>query len=362
MVVWVGVLCGAVSGGPLPTGLLDRRAYHRSPTCDVAFTPPSLFLGAAPAALVAGGSQAVCHHPARLGMARRQEIRPRPTFLALSMSSNDDATEEERLREEMASILGKSGRDIGMRAMKAPKGSLANLRSRVPKSSSSPAEPPPVDIDSSRAAASPPDAVLPAPTRPGATPPVARPAPRSHRSQPPSPKPAPRTLIPKPPKPPETPNPDPQHRTPDPTYADLDTLMSGKTLAPPPPRVPPPSLSGPPLTAVKPSYAADAGAVTLDGLVAGDAAPDAWAALEGSDGESLSLATLSGFPLVLIIPEPAHHTGAASDSWTKLLIDVQNKLGSARSDQTLTPKPRPQSLNPKSQTLNPKPHTLNPKP
>lgn len=180
VVVCVGVVCGGVLGGPLPRGSGEMRPSWWKGTCDAAFAPPALFLGAAPAASRAGGSPAVCQHPARLGMlagagAGRHAIRSMPAFSALRMSGDDAASEEERLRDEMASLLGKSGRDIGMKAMKAPKGSLANLRSRIPKSSS-PAVPSP------ETPSSPEDATLPPPTRPGgsaATPPVARPAPRS---------------------------------------------------------------------------------------------------------------------------------------------------------------------------------------
>ena len=229
--------------------------------------------------------------PASFTAPNRSDRRPfargawRPAVLRMGGTETPEE-EEKRLRDEMASLLGKSGRDVGMRQMKAPKGSLEALRSRVPKSPS----PKP-------SATAPPQAPQAESVMQAATPPVQRPNP-----------------------------------APEPTYSDFDSLMRGKTpstspMQPLPDEVPLPA-------AVKPSYvvAGDEGTVMLDALAAGDAAPDAWSALETSDGNEVSLGALGDYHFVLVVPEPAHHTAAASDSWTRLLIDLQNKIGSARSD------------------------------
>jgi peroxiredoxin len=63
----------------------------------------------------------------------------------------------------------------------------------------------------------------------------------------------------------------------------------------------------------------------------GDAVPkDVWSALKDSQGNSLALSKLKaeGGELVLLVPEYAHHTGGPGETWTKLLIDLQNMLGS----------------------------------
>jgi hypothetical protein len=88
------------------------------------------------------------------------------------------------------------------------------------------------------------------------------------------------------------------------------------------------SASEPKATLVKPSYASGGvDDVLLIGLSKGDTVPvQVWGELQDSDGNPVRLNNL-GDEKILIIAEPAHHTGAASDSWTRLLNDIGKVLG-----------------------------------
>lgn len=179
--------------------------------------------------------------------------------------------------------------------MKAPKGSLEWLKQQQQaKSGAKPAsQPAPADASG--------DAAPPLAAKPGspalAGPPVAKPA----------------------------------NTAPAPTYADLDALLSGKTPAAAPGPTAAPEIVAP---VARPAYAVNSGSGSTVSLVnwdKGDLVPeDAWSALTSGDGTSLSLSKLAadGGELVLLVPESGHHTGGPGETWTKLLIDLQNMFGS----------------------------------
>jgi peroxiredoxin/rRNA processing protein Krr1/Pno1 len=202
------------------------------------------------------------------------------------------------LKDEFEKMLGTSGRDRGMKEIKAPKGSIEWLKQQNAKGSSRPTAAPAANpaeagsLDAAPALASKPaGASLAGPAKP-------------------------------------------RFQAPDPTYSDLDALLSGKTpAAPATPEVVPEMVA----PAARPSYAVSADSSREDSMVAlasfdkGDAVPESvWAALTDDSGQSLSLSTLAsqGGELVLLVPEVGHHTGAPAETWTKLLIDLQNMLGS----------------------------------
>ena len=216
-----------------------------------------------------------------------QRVLRAPRFAGtLGLQAQEDAGGD--LRDEFSQLLGKSGRDRGMKEMKAPKGSLEWLKQQQgAKSVSGPAAPAP-----STAAGESPNLS----SSPSLSGPPARP------------------------------------RAPEPNYKDLDMLLSGKTpAASPSPQAAPETVA----PAARPSYSVDIARennmVALASFSKGDAVPESvWAALTDSAGESLSLSTLAaqGGELVLVLPESASHTGAPSETWTKLLMDLQNTLGS----------------------------------
>jgi len=199
------------------------------------------------------------------------------------------------LRDEFSQLLGKSGRDRGMTEMKAPKGSLEWVKQQQSgKSVSTPAASP-----ATRGSQ---DAVPTLSVKPGGP----------SLSGPPA---------------------KPKAEAPAPTYEDLDALLSGKNPAASSSPQAAPEIVAP---AARPAYAVVARArednmVELASFDKGDAVPESvWAALTDSEGASLSLSTLAaqGGELVLLVPESASHTGAPAETWTKLLIDLQNMLGS----------------------------------
>ena len=213
-----------------------------------------------------------------LGSLRRVQMpRHRRGAVGLRAQAGDGS-----LRDEFEKMLGSSGRDQGLKGMKAPKGSIEWLKQQQAKDKArnvSPAASPTGDGDSASS------------DLPISGPPLSRPKPA-------------------------------------PTYQELDSLLSGKspTSQPTPEDV---SKSVPPVA--RPSYSVSSGGALLASFDKGDAVPEAvWDLLTGADGQSLSLSTLAseGAELLLLVPESAHHTGAPSETWTKLLIDLQNTLGS----------------------------------
>jgi hypothetical protein len=123
---------------------------------------------------------------------------------------------------------------------------------------------------------------------------------------------------------------DKQEQEKQPTMEELLNPPSSASLRAPPARsAAAPSPSGPKPTLKKPMYASGGmDDVLLLGLIKGDTVPaDVWGELVDSEGKTMRLNGLGDQKKVLILPEPAHHTGAASDSWTKLLNDVGNVLG-----------------------------------
>ena len=220
--------------------------------------------------------------------------RLRPRILAGVTGLRASNGDSEDLRGEFKQLLGKSGRDMGMKGMKAPKGSLEWLKQQQ-QAQSAPASPPAAPSNT------PGDAAPPLASKPGSPaltgPPAAKPKPKS--------------------------------TAPAPTYSELDALLSGKSPAAPRAPEAAQKIVAP---AARPAYAVDSGStVTLVNLDRGDAVPkDVWSALKDSQGNSLALSKLKaeGGELVLLVPEYAHHTGGPGETWTKLLIDLQNMLGS----------------------------------
>lgn len=224
---------------------------------------------------------------------RRTILRP----LFHGVSGLCASSESGDLKDEFEKMLGTSGRDRGMKEMKAPKGSIEWLKQQNVKGTSR------------------------------STAPAAKPSAAGSLDAPaPAIKPAGPSLAGPPAK--------PRFEAPAPTYSDLDALLSGKTPAAPDTLEVVPEMVSP---AARPSYAVSADSSREDSKVAlasfdkGDTVPESvWAALTDSSGRSLSLSTLAeqGGELVLLVPEVGHHTGAPSETWTKLLIDLQNMLGS----------------------------------
>ena len=199
------------------------------------------------------------------------------------------------LRDEFQQLLGSSGRDRGMKGMKAPKGSLEWLKQQ--QNSKTTPKPQAAGVPTNTGA---PGDAAPALTEKPSGPSLAGP-----------------------------PVTKPKTQAPAPTYQELDALLSGKTPAASTSTPSAPEVVAPP---ARPAYAVDSGSsVSLLTFDKGDAVPEsAWAALTDGEGQSLSLANLAseGGELVLLVPESAHHTGGPSETWTKLLIDLQNMLGS----------------------------------
>jgi len=240
-----------------------------------------------------GKNGAACMWRSRAGLST-----PTPRVIlkqagAMGMRAMDDGGD---LRDEFQELLGKSGRDRGMREMKAPKGSLEWLKQQQSaKGTAKPAPPAarPVQPDG------PVETLKSAPSGPSLVgPPVAK----------------------------------PRAQVPAPTYEDLDALLSGKTPSAQPVAAPVPEVVAP---AARPAYAVDSAregsSVALASFDKGDAVPDSvWDALNDGEGRSLALSVLrdEGAKLVLVVPESAHHTGGPAETWTKLLIELQNTLGS----------------------------------
>jgi hypothetical protein len=66
--------------------------------------------------------------------------------------------------------------------------------------------------------------------------------------------------------------------------------------------------------------------VALASFDKGDAVPQAaWDALVDAQGQSLTLSKFAedGGELLVVVPEIGKHTGAPSETWTKLLIGAQ---------------------------------------
>lgn len=200
------------------------------------------------------------------------------------MSGGKGGAEEERLRSEYEALLKGTGRDMGMKQLKPQKG-MRPLPSQMKSPSPAPS--------------SPQDTAAPKPaTKEG-----------------------------------------PQ------TMADLLGPKPRPQAAPPSSSPRPPA--GPAAPLVQPKYAAGRGSfdeVYLLGVSKGDTAPpaDAWGGLVSSDGAPVSLGDFSG-RLLLLVPEPASHTGAVTDSFTRILNDLRDVLGSKRGDVAVlgvSPEPR----------------------
>ena len=224
---------------------------------------------------------------------RRFDVAPTSV---VGLRAKDDSGD---LRDEFQQLLGKSGRDRGMREMKAPKGSpewlkqQQNAKSAQNAASPTPSTASPVRPEESAGSC---DESSTGPSLVG--PPAVK----------------------------------PRVDVPAPTYQDLDALLSGKTPSAQPTAALSPEVIAP---AARPAYAvdsvADSSVVALASFGKGDSVPESiWDALTDGEGQSLSLSALAdnGGDLVLVVPESAHHTGAPAETWTQLLIELQNTLGS----------------------------------
>ena len=225
---------------------------------------------------------ATCGLRTRLGLlaqSRRASLNPFSAGLSLLRAKQE---QDGDLKNEFQELLGKSGRDRGMKEMKAPKGSVEWLKQQ--QNIKGPVRP-------TAPAANP---VEGAPPSPGA-PPLAGPPAK------------------------------PKLQAPAPSYQDLDALLSGKTPTTKPPAKVVPELVAP---AARPAYSVVAtnDMVALASFDKGDAVPQAaWDALVDAQGQSLSLSKFAedGGELLVVVPEVGKHTGAPSETWTKLLIGAQ---------------------------------------
>ncbi len=214
-----------------------------------------------------------------LAQSRRASLHPFSAGLSLLRAKQE---EDGDLKNEFQELLGKSGRDRGMKEMKAPKGSVEWLKQQ--QNIKGPVRP-------TAPAANP---VEDAPPSAGA-PPLAGPPAK------------------------------PKLQASAPSYQDLDALLSGKTLTTKPPAKVVPELVAP---AARPAYSVGAtnDMVALASFDKGDAVPQAaWDALVDAQGQSLTLSKFAedGGELLVVVPEIGKHTGAPSETWTKLLIGAQ---------------------------------------
>ena len=219
-----------------------------------------------------------------LALSRRASLHPFSAGLSLlrAKQEEDGDLKNGDLKNEFQELLGKSGRDRGMKEMKAPKGSVEWLKQQ--QNIKGPVRP-------TAPAANP---VEDAPPSAGA-PPLAGPPAK------------------------------PKLQAPAPSYQDLDALLSGKTPTTKPPAKVVPELVAP---AARPAYSVGAtnDMVALASFDKGDAVPQAaWDALVDAQGQSLSLSKFAedGGELLVVVPEVGKHTGAPSETWTKLLIGAQ---------------------------------------
>lgn len=246
----------------------------------------------------------------------------------LRMMSNSEE-EEERLRKEMDQLLKGTGRDTGMKQLKPRKGMRESVQvSSQPSNTTPKTQIPPrprekiPGLDASHATESQGEKFLALKYH------TQVPKPKSSAAA------APPAAAP------------PAARTPGAAQSPADSeegltmedLLSPKSKAASPPVARPPS--GPAPELVKPSYTTGRGSnddVFLLGLTRGDSVPsgeDAWGGLVNSEGEPVHLGDYSG-KLLLLVPEPAHHTGAVTDSWTKILNELRDVLGSKRGDVSI---------------------------
>ena len=137
-----------------------------------------------------------------------------------------------------------------------------------------------------------------------------------------------------------------------PSYAQMDAYLKGKKTEP---LVQPKDAEAAKIPSlVRPSYSISKSAsntdstnvISVKSFEEGDDVPlDLFQLLVDNEDKPIALTELEsmGKKLLLIVPEPSRHSGSASDNWTKLLIDIQNKLGSrlpAVSCIAVSPEPR----------------------
>eukprot|EP00960_Hanusia_phi_P057795 763664-Hanusia_phi.AAC.6 len=217
--------------------------------------------------------------PSIAGTCRRQLLIP--------IRASADQGDDNKLRRQFDDLLEKSGRDSGMKKLKAPKGSWASLRG---------------DKSEEKAKQE-----------------VSEETGENAKE----------TLVEE--------NVAMKSKPNFPSYAQMDAYLKGRKPEEIESQVSAKETESPRL--VRPSYSIsksagsvdDAKTVAVKSFEEGDDVPlDLFSELVDIEGKGFDLSELesAGRKLLLMVPEPAHHSGASSDNWTKLLIDIQNKLGS----------------------------------